>query len=89
MTKYEPNYKPFWTEQTTTETISKSTEEPTVTIKYANNEKLFVFASLILFIIIYVGIVTDNYYKDQKELEFVKAGLVQKVENGKVIWTKP
>ena len=39
--------------------------------------------------IISICLTAENYYKGQKEIEFAKAGLIQKVEDRKVIWTKP
>ena len=78
------DYKPFWTEQSTT-TITKPSENT----KTYNDHTLFIFAFVVGIIVIFVSLTAESYYKGQKELEFVKAGLVQKVENGNVIWTKP
>jgi len=80
---------PFWTEQTTKTTTTTSTTEPSNMKQTNNDHTFFIFAFMVVMIVIFIGLTADNYYKDQKELEFVKAGLVQKVEDGKVIWTKP
>lgn len=80
------DYKPFWTEQTTTTT---TTTNPSKIMKTNNDYNLFIFAFIIGIIAIFGSLTAETYYKNQKELEFVKAGLVQKVDNGKVIWTKP
>jgi hypothetical protein len=79
-------YKPFWTEQSATTT---TTTNPTEDMETSNEHILFIFAVTIAIIVMFISVAANNYYKGQKELEFVKAGLVQKVENGKVIWTKP
>lgn len=80
------DYKPFWTEQSTTTT---TTTNPSKNMKTSNDYTLFIFAFVVGIIVIFGSLTAENYYKGQKELEFVKAGLVQKVENGRVIWTKP
>ena len=79
-------YKPFWTEQTTTTT---TTTNPSKLLKTIDDYTVLILATLVMFITIFIAIVAENYYKGQKEIEFVKAGLIQKVEDGKVIWTKP
>ena len=88
MSEYKPNYDPFWTEQTTKTTTTTSTTEPK-NMKANNEYNLFILAFMVGIIVIFISLTADNYYKMQQELEFVKAGLVQKVEDGKVIWTKP
>ena len=78
---------PFWTEQTTKTTTTTTTEPKNMK---ANNEyNLFILAFMVGMIVIFISLTADNYYKMQQELEFVKAGLVQKVQDGHVIWTKP
>ena len=44
---------------------------------------------LVAIVIIFTYSIVTNYLKQQNQLEFVKAGLVQKVEDGQIIWTKP
>jgi hypothetical protein len=82
---------PFWTEQTTKITTTTTTEPSNM--KQTNNDDfdytLFILAFVVGIIVIFISLTADNYHKMQQELEFVKAGLVQKVENGNVIWTKP
>lgn len=82
---------PFWTEQTT-KTTTTTTTEPS-NMKQTNNDDfdytLFILAFVVGIIVIFISLTADNYYKMQQELEFVKAGLVQKVQDGHVIWTKP
>ena len=38
-----------------------------------------------MFSLMGIGVYSDT----KKEIEFAKAGLVQKVENGEKVWTKP
>lgn len=79
---------PFWAEQTT-KTTTTTTTEPS-NMKQTNNDyTLFILAFVVGMIVIFISLTADNYYKMQQELEFVKAGLVQKVQDGHVIWTKP
>ena len=85
MTDYKPFWKePFWTEQTI-----KTTTNPSKNMKTDNDYILLIFAFFVVVIVFLICVTAENYYKGQKELEFVKAGLVQKVENGNIIWTKP
>jgi hypothetical protein len=78
---------PFWTEKTTKTTTTTTTEPKNM--KTNNDYTLFILAFVVVMIVMFISLTAEIYYKDQKELEFVKAGLVQKVEDGKVIWTKP
>lgn len=80
------DYKSFYTEQTTTTT---TTTNPSKNMKTIDDYNLFIFAFIVGIIVVFGSLTAEIYYKGQKELEFVKAGLVQKVEDGKVIWTKP
>lgn len=81
------NYDPFWTEKTT-KTTTTTTTEPS-NMKTNNDHTFFIFAFMVVMIVIFISLTAEIYYKDQKETEFAKAGLIQKVQDGHVIWTKP
>ena len=80
------DYRPFWTEQSTTTTTT--TTNPSKNMKTDNDYTLIIVATVMI-TAMFGFLLANSYYLTQKELEFVKAGLVQKVENGNVIWTKP
>ena len=78
------DYKPFWTEQTI-----KTTTNHSENTKTSNDHILLIFAFFVVVIVFFICVTAESYYLTKKELEFVKAGLEKKVENGNVTWTKP